>query len=134
MDIPWFLWLPRLLLGPPLQFHLHMRLFVTVAITAAFLSLLSMWLGETFLDARIPLLGSFAGLTLSHNPGIAFGIRLPAVFQEVLIIAALVWMTVLAIRSATSLLRRNRLFSGRHVPYFQCGRQLHHDRGLVSSC
>lgn len=79
-----------------------MRLFLLTSFVTTLLSLLSMWLGETFLDERIPMLGSFAGLMLSHNPGIAFGIRLPAVFQELLIIAALAWMTVLGVRSVSS--------------------------------
>lgn len=95
-----------------------------------------MWLGETFLHERVAVLGSFAGLTLSHNPGIAFGIRLPAVFQELLIVAALAWMTSLGIRSASSILHRagfglivggalgnliDRLIDGVVTDYFQVG-------------
>ena len=113
-----------------------MRLFITVAITTTLLSLLAMWLGETFLGERIAIIGSFAGLTLSHNPGIAFGIRLPPVVQELLIIGALGWMTTLGIRSATSLLHRvgfgcivggalgnliDRLMDGVVTDYFQVG-------------
>lgn len=113
-----------------------MRLFITVAITATLLSLLAMWFGETFLGERIAIIGSFAGLTLSHNPGIAFGIRLPPVLQEFLIIGALGWMMTLGIRSATSLLHRvgfgcivggalgnliDRFIDGVVTDYFQVG-------------
>jgi signal peptidase II len=113
-----------------------MRPFILTATTATILSLLSMWLGETFLGERVALIGSFAGLTLSHNPGIAFGIRLPAVFQELLIVGALAWMTVLAIRSASSLWHRvgfgfivggalgnliDRFIDGVVTDYFQVG-------------
>lgn len=83
-----------------------MRRFVLTVIIACLLSLLSAWLGETFLSGRVALLGSFAGLTLSHNPGIAFGVRLPAVLQELVIIAALGWMATLAVRTATMSLQR----------------------------
>lgn len=113
-----------------------MRLFITTALATTLLSLLAMWLGDTMLSERIAVLGSFAGLTLSHNPGIAFGIRLPDVFQEFLIIAALGWMTVLAIRSSTTPLHRigfgcivggalgnliDRLIDGVVTDYFQVG-------------
>jgi len=113
-----------------------MRIFIITATTAALLSLLSMWLGETLLGERVALIGSFAGLTLSHNPGIAFGIRLPPVLQELLIVGALGWMTTLGIRSATSLLHRvgfgcivggalgnliDRFIDGVVTDYFQVG-------------
>lgn len=113
-----------------------MRIFIITASTAALLSLLAMWLGETFLGERIAIIGSFAGLTLSHNPGIAFGIRLPPVLQELLIVGALGWMMTLGIRSATSLLHRvgfgcivggalgnliDRFIDGVVTDYFQVG-------------
>jgi signal peptidase II len=59
----------------------------------------AMWV-DRFLTVRVPLLGSFAGLELSHNPGIAFGIRLPPVLQEILIGIALVIVAIIAVRSA----------------------------------
>jgi len=113
-----------------------MRLFVVTSVAAAALSLLAAWLGETLLTDRIPVLGSFAGLLLSHNPGIAFGIRLPAYLQEIMIVAALAWMTVLAVRTATSPLHRigfgcivggavgnlvDRFHDGVVTDYFQVG-------------
>lgn len=83
-----------------------MRPFVLTAIAACALSLLGMWAGETFLSQRVAVVGSFAGLTLSHNPGIAFGIRLPDYVQELAIVAALGWMAFLAVRRATSSVQR----------------------------
>ncbi len=44
------------------------------------------------------ILGSFVGLQRSTNAGIAFGIVLP--FQDILVALALVFVAVLAIRSA----------------------------------
>ncbi len=67
---------------------------------AAFaLSFISVQLVDRFLVGRIALLGSFAGLELSHNPGIAFGLRLPPVVQEILIGVALVIVGIIAVRS-----------------------------------
>lgn len=121
---------PRLLYTRPV------RTFFTTAGIACLLSLFSMCLGDMLLHDRIALLGSFAGLLLTHNPGIAFGVRLPPVVQELVIIAALAWMTVLALRSSTSFLHRlgfgfivggalgnllDRLLDGVVTDYFQVG-------------
>ena len=67
---------------------------------------------ERFLIARIPILGAFAGLELSHNPGIAFGVQLPPGFQTALIIIALIVVVVVAVRSVKS--RENRAKSKEH--------------------
>ena len=79
-------------------------LWIISALSAA-LSLLSSMLADKFLLTRIPLLGSFAGLELSHNPGIAFGLRLPPVLQELLIGVALFVVAWMAVRSARSTYR-----------------------------
>lgn len=55
---------------------------------------------DSILQERIAVLGSFAGFQLSHNPGIAFGLRLPPVAQEILIGIALVIVAIIAIRHA----------------------------------
>lgn len=55
-----------------------------------------------FLVERIAILGSFAGFELSHNPGIAFGLRLPPVVQEMLIGIALIIVAIIAVRSCRS--------------------------------
>ncbi|MBI3332231.1 signal peptidase II [Candidatus Peregrinibacteria bacterium] len=59
-------------------------------------------MSDELLKRRIPLAGSFLGLQPSKNSGIAFGIRLPPVLQEVLILIALVLVFVLAWRSGRS--------------------------------
>ena len=74
-------------------------LLVTIT-TSASVGILSSWLVDHLLDQRIALLGSFAGLELSHNPGIAFGFRLPPVVQEILIAVALVIVGIIAVRSS----------------------------------
>lgn len=45
-------------------------------------------LADVFLMNRVPLLGSFAGLRLSFNPGIAFSISFPSSLQLPLILLA----------------------------------------------
>jgi signal peptidase II len=76
-----------------------MRILHTTTAAAFALSLISVQLVDRFLVGRIALLGSFAGLELSHNPGIAFGLRLPPIIQELLIGIALVIVAVIAFRS-----------------------------------
>jgi len=68
--------------------------FVT-AIIAFILSLLGNTAAET-LASPVRIAGSFVRLTLSHNPGIAFGIRLPPVIQEITIGIALVLILLMA--------------------------------------
>ncbi|MFA6523719.1 MAG: signal peptidase II [Candidatus Peribacteraceae bacterium] len=76
----------------------------TVAFTA---SLVSKILADHFLIARIPILGSFAGLVHSENPGIAFGITALGSFQSALVIVAIVLVFLLALRSSKTPLSRN---------------------------
>lgn len=80
-------------------FYFMMRLLNITTGVSLLLSIASALFIDLFLAARIPLLGSFVGLELSHNPGIAFGLRLPPVFQEVLIGIALVIVAIIAVRS-----------------------------------
>ena len=71
--------------------------------TSGALSLLGMVMADHFLTHRVAIIGSFVGLELSRNPGVAFGLRLPAVIQELLIGFALflvAWMALRSIRSA----------------------------------
>lgn len=67
-----------------------------------FISVVCALVVERFLDERIAIFGSFAGLQKSHNPGIAFGIELPGGFQEVLIALALIIVWRLAWKTAKS--------------------------------
>lgn len=93
-------------------------------------------LADAFLTDRIPVVGSFAGLTLTHNPGIAFGVRLPAGYQEAIIIAALVLVCIVAVKSPKTPLNGwgyglivggalgnviDRLFDGVVTDFFQVG-------------
>jgi len=59
-------------------------------------------LTEAYLSARISLIGSFLGLEPSFNEGIAWGFKLPGLFQPVLIGIALMLMGWLALRVARS--------------------------------
>ncbi|MDD4287069.1 MAG: signal peptidase II [Candidatus Peribacteraceae bacterium] len=81
-----------------------MRLLWSITAAAAGVSLLAKVLVDRFLMNRIPIIGSFAGLQYSLNPGVAFGIRFPPFIQELLIGAALLAVLWLAIRSTRSLL------------------------------
>lgn len=54
------------------------------------------------LTQRIAIIGPYVGLTLTHNPGIAYGLRIPSPWQEVLIIGALALVTFAALREAES--------------------------------
>lgn len=77
-----------------------MPLLVLTAVISFALGMIAKFLADAFLTDRIPILGSFAGLQMSHNAGIAFGVQLPPVFQELLIACALIFVIVLALRSA----------------------------------
>lgn len=76
-----------------------MPLFYITTIVAFLSSFAAKLLADAFLTDRIPVIGSFAGLTLTHNPGIAFGVRLPGGYQEAIIIIALVLVCIVAVKS-----------------------------------
>lgn len=76
-----------------------MRLTLLTASIALLASLAAKWLADAFLHTRVALIGSFAGLDPVQNGGVAFGLRLPGVFQELLIITALIFVCVLAWKS-----------------------------------
>lgn len=78
---------------------------VLIAVVSGALGVLGSFFAERFLSGRIPLLGSFTGLELSHNPGVAFGVHFPPAVQEILIAAALLavlWLAVRTVRSRQS--------------------------------
>ncbi len=52
------------------------RMLIAIILGSFLLSIGTKVLADMFLDARIPLVGLFAGLVYAHNEGIAFGIRL----------------------------------------------------------
>jgi signal peptidase II len=69
--------------------------------------MVSKFLADHFLSTRVSVLGSFAGLTHSENPGIAFGITALGSFQSALVIVAIVLVFLLALRSSKTLLSQN---------------------------
>ena len=75
-----------------------MRLFWSTAAVSVMLGVLAARLASASLSRRIPVLGDFAGLELSFNPGIAWGMRLPSGIQEAAIGVALIVVIVLAYR------------------------------------
>lgn len=109
--------------------------FVTIAVSFA-ASLLAAVIAEHFLTERVALLGSFAGLQLSHNTGVAFGVTFPPLLQSLLITAALVIVARLAWTTARTAGERiafgmilggalgniaDRLADGRVTDFFQVG-------------
>lgn len=80
-----------------------MSLFFITAAAALTISLIAKFLADAFLVSRVAIIGSFAGLTPTHNAGVAFGVRLPAGFQELLIVSALIFVCFLAWKSQRTL-------------------------------
>ncbi len=76
-----------------------MKTVSVTAILACMGSIASAVAADLFLSARIPVLGSFAGLQYTLNPGIAWGIRLPNGIQEGLIILALIAVASMGIHA-----------------------------------
>lgn len=55
-------------------------------------------LADLFLQAPLPIFGSWFGLDYATNPGIAFGVVLPHLFQSILIgfaFVAILWFAIL---------------------------------------
>ena len=76
-----------------------------ITIVLSFLvSVATAMLTDAFLIERIAIVGSFIGLQRSYNEGIAFGINLPPIFQEALILTALIAVGALALRSSRAML------------------------------
>jgi len=71
-----------------------------ITIVSFLASLSAALIADSFLHGRIPVIGSFVGFELSYNSGIAFGIQLPPIVQEVLIGIALIIVAIIAVRSA----------------------------------
>ncbi|MBI5155921.1 hypothetical protein HZA45_01455 [Candidatus Peregrinibacteria bacterium] len=70
-----------------------------VSLIAFLLSLAGNLAADAFLQERIPVIGSFAGLTLTHNSGVAFGVTFPPLIQVLLIACALALVIRLALSS-----------------------------------
>lgn len=85
--------------------RLFMSLLLSVSVLAFAASFVAKLLSDAYLHERVAIAGSFLGLYPSRNPGIAFGIRLPVIFQEALIVAALIGVVMLASQARTRMSR-----------------------------
>ncbi|OGJ55579.1 signal peptidase II [Candidatus Peribacteria bacterium RIFCSPHIGHO2_02_FULL_52_16] len=81
-----------------------MQILLLVGALSFALSFAAKLLADVYLVERIAIIGQFIGLDPALNPGIAFGLQLPAGFQEILILAALVLVAIFAVRSTKTLL------------------------------
>lgn len=112
-----------------------MVIVLFIALLSGGLSLLSSLLVERLLTERIALLGSFVGLQISHNSGVAFGVSFVPFVQMALILVALVAVVWMA-RSVRNFIQQiayglilgggianiiDRLFDGLVTDYFQVG-------------
>jgi len=73
------------------------RRFLISSAAALVLSVAAKFIADAFLADPWIVDSLQSGLLLSHNPGIAFGLRIPSPGQEILIIAALVLVSWLAL-------------------------------------
>jgi signal peptidase II len=76
-----------------------MSLFWISSGLAFFLSYVFKIIADASFTERVSLWGSFLGLQLTHNDGVAFSMNLGRVLQLPLILAALAFVTYLAFRS-----------------------------------
>ncbi len=76
-----------------------MPLLIAVTVISMLLSLAAAFVALHGIHAPIPVIGDFFSLTLSKNTGIAFSIKIGSPWQEILIVAALIGVTFVAIRS-----------------------------------
>ena len=77
-----------------------MMTLLFVALTSCALSLAIDFAAGAWLTSSVPLIGSFARLSLSKNAGIAFSIKIPSPWQEIVILGALAAVFMLAMKSA----------------------------------
>lgn len=80
-----------------------MHLVWISSLVGLLLSLVGKCMADAWLTSRVSVIGEFAGLQLSHNPGIAFGIQLLGAFQTPIIIVALALIVFAARKAETQL-------------------------------
>ncbi|MBI2636005.1 signal peptidase II [Candidatus Peregrinibacteria bacterium] len=71
------------------------------AVLSFTISLLAKFAADHLLIARIPVFGSFAGLQIAENSGVAFSITFPWKLQNILIGLALLCIAVAATKART---------------------------------
>jgi signal peptidase II len=91
---------------------------------------------EQLLTERVAIIGSFAGLLLSYNTGVAFGVEIPEPWQSLLIASALLLIGYTAWKERRGILKNigfgliiggalaniaDRLPDGRVTDFFQVG-------------
>ena len=77
-----------------------MPLFQVSIVFSFFISIVAKILADALLHGRVTIIGSFAGLEPSVNPGIAFGITFPRGAQQLIIPIALAIIYIVARRTA----------------------------------
>lgn len=80
----------------------YMRLLWVSAAISVVISVLCAYATNAFLNEPVHIVGSFIGFYRSYNTGVAFGLQLPPVLQEILIGLALILVAVFAARTAQS--------------------------------
>lgn len=74
-------------------------LWITAALSAA-ISIFASEAVEILVKHRIPIIGEFAGLVFTENPGVAFGMTFLGPLQFIVILVALALVLWLALKSA----------------------------------
>lgn len=82
-----------------------MRRVGVIAGAAFVVSFAAKLLADAFLTERVALIGGFAGLLPSRNPGIAFGLRLPDIVQTPVILLAIALLAWAARKAETTLVK-----------------------------
>ncbi len=59
------------------------------------------WAVRSYLDTPVSIIGDWFVLRHAENPGIAFGVRIPSPWQEILIFGALALVAFIAVKSVT---------------------------------
>ncbi len=83
-----------------------MMFFLLVILLSFGASIAAALLVDALVVSRVPVIGSFAGLQKTYNPGIAFGVHLPPSVQEGLVLLALLLVTITAVRTAKTTVQR----------------------------
>lgn len=78
--------------------------FLITAVLAFLASTIAKVVVDAYVHAPIHIVGTFAGLYPTHNAGVAFGFTLPPLMQELLILAALGFVCILAWKTRSTLL------------------------------
>ncbi len=80
-----------------------MRLLVFAAIDSFIAGYAASLFAKTLFDTPVFVIGDWFVLRHAENPGIAFGMRIPSPWQDMLVIGALVAVAMVAVRSKTAL-------------------------------